>query len=98
MRKIVIAPYQMHRNLLRKFREKDPFLDVKMMSKEELVNEYYGRVDDKAIPYLMRKYDLSYDNAITLMSFIPFINKSINLCWYFSIGFTSYPPCQNIYV
>ena len=62
MRKIVIAPYQMHKNLLTKYRQSDVFSDVKIISKQELLGEYYGRVSDKAIPFLMKQYHYSYDN------------------------------------
>lgn len=78
MRKIVIAPYQMHANLLKKYRQKDPFSDVKIISKEGLMSEYYGLVDEKATAYLMKKYHYSYDNVSIVLSFIPFINKPIN--------------------
>ena len=78
MRKIVIAPYQMHANLLKKYREKDPFSDVKIISKEGLMSEYYGLVNEKATAYLMKKYHYSYDNVSIVLSFIPFINKPIN--------------------
>ena len=46
----------MHKNLLKVYRQKDVFSDVKIISTEELLGEYYGRIEDKAIPYLMKKY------------------------------------------
>ena len=78
MRKIVIAPYQMHQNLLKKYREKDPFSDVKIISKEGLMSEYYGLVNEKATAFLMKKYHYSYDNVSIVLSYLPFINKPIN--------------------
>ena len=77
MKKIVIAPYQIHKNLLAKYREKDPFANVKIISKEELIREFYGDVKGKAIPYLMKKYGYSYDNSISLIPFLPFVNIDI---------------------
>ena len=78
MRKIIIAPYQMHKNLLKRCREKDLFSDVKIITKEELLSQYYGRIENKAVPYLMKKYHYSYDNAKVVLRFIPYINKDIN--------------------
>lgn len=80
MRLILIAPYQMHKDLLKKYRQKDIFSDVKTISKEELLGQHYGRVEDPAIPYLMKKYHYSYDNVSSIIPFIPFVNKEpINL-------------------
>ena len=78
MRQIIIAPYQMHKNLLKRYREKDLFSDVKIITKEELLSQYYGRIDIEAVPYLMKQYHYSYDNAKVVLRFIPFINKDIN--------------------
>ena len=80
MRLILIAPYQMHKNLLKKYRQKDVFSDVKTISKEELLGQHYGRVEDSAIPYLMKKYHYSYDNVSSIIPYIPYVNKEpINL-------------------
>ncbi len=75
MRKIIIAPYQMHRNLLKKYRQEDAFFDVKTISKENLLGEYYGSADDLAIPFLMKKYKYSYDNVIALFRFLPYVSE-----------------------
>ena len=64
MKKIVIAPYQMHANLLKKYRQENVFSDVKTITKERLINDYYGSIDDSAIPFVMKKYHYSYDNTV----------------------------------
>lgn len=78
MIKIVIAPYQMHKNLLKMYRQKDVFVDVKTISKEELLGQYYGKVRDESVSYLLKNYKYSYDDLQALLPFIPYINKPIN--------------------
>ncbi len=78
MRKIVIAPYQMHKNLLAKYRQNDVLSDVKIISKNELLGEYYGLVNEGAIPFLMKEHHYSYDNSVALLKYVPFANKELN--------------------
>ena len=67
----------MHADLLVKYREKDPFADVKVMSKETLIGEWLGRCESNALNHLMKKYGYSYENARSLMPFLPFVNELI---------------------
>ena len=78
MRKIVLAPYVMHQNLLKFYRKDNPFFDVKLMTREELIGQEYGQYKGDVIKYIMKKYAFSYDNCLALMSFIPLLNKNIN--------------------
>lgn len=78
MRLIIVAPYQMHKNLLKKYRQKEAFLDVKTISKEELLGQYYGRIEESAISYLMKKYQYSYDNISAILPYIPYVDKEPN--------------------
>lgn len=77
MRKIIIAPYQMHKNLLSYYRSEDAFSNIKIITKEDLIGQHLGRVNSKAIPYLIKKYSYSFDNCLSLLSFIPYFNNSI---------------------
>lgn len=77
MKTIVIAPYQMHKNLLSLYRGKDPFCNVKLMSKEELIGQYKGKVDEEAIKCLIKDYKYGYENALAVKRFLPFIDRDV---------------------
>ena len=77
MSKLIIAPSFYHKNLLQKYRSEDPFSDVKIMTKEQLIGEWKGRCEPKAFVYLLKKYHYSYDNAKSLIPFLPFVDETI---------------------
>ena len=77
MKFLLIAPYQMQADLLALYRKKDPFIDVKVVSKETLIGEWLGRCESKALNYLIKKYGYSYENARSIIPFLPFINEEI---------------------
>ena len=77
MKKLIIAPNNMHHDILLKYRQDNPFNDVKILSKESLIGEWKGRAEKSAINYLMKKHDYSYDHARMILPFLPFINEKM---------------------
>ena len=73
MEKIILAPKQMHRDLLLKSRKEDFFINPKILTKEELLDKYYGKIQDSGAYYLYIKKSFKYDN---LMKMIPYIPRS----------------------
>lgn len=75
MPKLIIAPYFFHQNLISFYRQKDPFNDVKFLTKEELIDSFYGKFNDKSIVFLMKKFQLSYSMSKSLLAYLPFIKN-----------------------
>lgn len=75
--KIIIAPREMHKEILKEFRA-DPFDDVKVVSKSDLELYLVPQVKEQAIFYMMTKLNLSYDVASMYLEFIPFVNIDID--------------------
>ena len=77
VKKIIVAPRIMHKNLLDYYRQKEAFYDVKVISKESVMSDYKGKLQDGALLYLIKKYKLLSDNAKALMHFLPYVDESI---------------------
>ena len=75
MRKIVVAPKNMHLSLLNLLRKDDPFLDLKVVSKEELRRSVFPSVKEDAIIYLMKKHHYSYEVSKMYLSDISYVNE-----------------------
>ncbi len=73
---LVIAPSSAHRFLFKEYRAKDPFFDVKIVSKEELFHSFFNEYDSSHIAYLMHKEGLTYDFAKEIVSYFPYIDKA----------------------
>jgi len=73
MRKLVIAPQEAHQNLLLMYRKDDPFCDVKLLSKSELIRESNYQSDERALVYLINKYQLDDEQAETRLKLIKLI-------------------------
>ena len=78
MKKVLIAPNNLHKDLLAFYRQKDPFSDVKIMSKESLIGEWKGKVEPRAFTYLMKKYHFKYDYVKALFPYLPYINEKLS--------------------
>lgn len=59
--KYYLSPKYNHRYLLSYLRKDNPFLDVKLISKEDLLSTIYSLPTDRAIIYLMNKYGFTYE-------------------------------------
>lgn len=53
MRKLIIAPKEAHPQLLLKYRKDDPFVDLKLYSKEQFLRELNYQCDERALIYLI---------------------------------------------
>ncbi|MCQ2087127.1 MAG: PD-(D/E)XK nuclease family protein [Bacilli bacterium] len=71
MEKIILAPSQMHKNILSYCRKDDIFANPKLLTKEELLEKFYGRVTDVGTYYLYSKKDFKYDNLLKILPYIP---------------------------
>lgn len=74
MRKIVIAPYVFHKGLISFYQQKDPFYDVKIISKEDIFSEVYGKIGNDEIAQLLLS-DLDINQIKEIYRFIPFANS-----------------------
>ena len=77
MKKIIIAPYSMHKDLLYSLRKNNPFVQLKMFTKETLCNEVYGQFSEESKISLMKKMEITYDLADEIVSYLPYF-KEIN--------------------
>lgn len=72
---LVIAPFSLKQNILNDYRKDNPFIDVKCVSKEELLNDKFGHYIKDSIAYVMLKFNCSYEKARTLLKYARLINK-----------------------
>ena len=77
--KYIIAPRKYHLLLLNYLRKNDPFLDIKIFSKESLARSIFISVKEDAIVYLMKTYGYSYEISKMYLSDIQYVTKSDNL-------------------
>jgi ATP-dependent helicase/DNAse subunit B len=59
--KYVIAPKNLHLSLLNVLRKDNPFLDIKLVSKEDLGRYLYVSFKEEAIIYLMKTHQFTYE-------------------------------------
>ncbi len=76
MQKLLIAPINFHHDLLLKYRKDNPFSDIKIMSKEELIREWKGSFEKEAIIHLMKKYSYSYEYIKALLPFLIYADSN----------------------
>lgn len=67
---LIIAPRNMHLDIINYYRKDNPFFDIKVIDKNDLVaaSSYSSRED--TVLYIMNRYRFSYDEANTYLSFI----------------------------
>lgn len=53
--------------VLKYFSSKRKLINLKIMTKQEFVNHYFGKIKNEAIYYLMKKYQYCYDIAVTYL-------------------------------
>ena len=83
--KIIICPTEEKNNILEKNELDMELKDIKFMTKEEYLNHYFYEYDDKALYYIMKKYNLNIDVAKVYLNNMIYIdvnkeykNKKIN--------------------
>ena len=80
MRKIIIAPYAFHKGLISFLQKNDPFYDAKLITKEDVLASYYGKLSHDAIAELLAKEELDINKIKEISKYIPFaVNDSDNL-------------------
>lgn len=67
---LVIAPRNMHLDIINYYRKDNPFFDVKVIDKSDLTSAVYFESRSDTVLYLMSHYHYSYDEAVTYLSFI----------------------------
>lgn len=76
--KYIVAPKNIHLSLLNSLRKDDPFLDIKIYSKEELSRFVYPLAREEAVVYLMKKYHYSYEVSRAYLRELPYIENDSN--------------------
>ena len=83
--KIIICPNDEKMNILENNSNNNELSNIKFMSKQEYMNHYYYEYDEKAIYYLMKKYNLNIDVAKVYLNNMIYIdidkkynNKKLN--------------------
>ncbi len=71
---LVIAPNNMHSDIIKYYRKDNPFFDIKLVSKTDLLLASKDAVKDDALIYLMSEYHYSYDESELYLRYIPFLN------------------------
>ena len=69
---LIVCPHGYKNRLLSEYR-KEPFIDVKTVTKEELLNDKFGHYSKKAISYLMTSNNYSYELARTMLKYARFV-------------------------
>lgn len=70
---VLIIPNNIKNKVIKKINSDDRLHNIKYMSKEELYRSYYFSYDEKTIYYVMKKYNVEYDIAISYLDSIYYI-------------------------
>ena len=60
---LIICPNEEKIKILKAISHDKNLLNIKFMTKEEYINNYYFSFDEKALHYLMKKYNYNLDVA-----------------------------------
>lgn len=69
----IIAPTNLYEKILKEYRKIDKFLDVKLYSKNALIDLFYGKIAGEAFYKLIEQFHLSYDETKNIMKILPYI-------------------------
>ena len=75
---ILVIPSNIKKNVLAKINELDTIYNIKIMSKEELINSLSFTYDEKAIYYLMHYRQYKYDIALMYLNNLRYIDSKLN--------------------
>lgn len=76
MDKIFLAPRSMHKSLLLISRKEDIFANPKILTKEEFLDKYYGKISPEGAYVLFCGGDILYDNLEEILPIIPRTNNN----------------------
>jgi len=65
---IIICPFSIKKSLIEKISKENPLLHVKFISKNELLEGAYFSYDYKALNYVKRTYNYSYENSEEILN------------------------------
>ena len=72
---IYLAKRSMHLSILSSLRKEDPFLDVKLFTKEDLAKYIFPSIKEEATLYLMKSRHLSYETAKYYLKYVPYVRS-----------------------
>ena len=76
MAKIIIAPNNFKKELIKKYRKDNPFFDIYIYSKEELIDLVYPFLKKESVYLLIKEFNLSYKSALKYSYFLRFVDYS----------------------
>ncbi len=76
MTKIIISPNNFKENLISFYRKDDPFFDVSIFSKQDLINALYPKVKKDTIVRLMKQFNISYSSASRYAKLVRYLDES----------------------
>ncbi len=71
---IVIAPNHLKKEILKNISKTNTLINIKIMTKEEFLQNYYGTYKKEALYFIMKKFNLNYLTAKTYLDHI-FVNS-----------------------
>ena len=71
---LVIAPNYIKENILKQISKEKKLINIKFMTKEEFIKNYYGSLKPESLYFLMKNFNLNYHTAIKYLNNI-FINS-----------------------
>ena len=78
MKKLIICPNDIKMKLLSNYSSDQELLNIKFMTKNEYLTKYYFSYDEKAIYFLMDKYNLNIDVAKVYLNNLYVIDENKN--------------------
>ena len=78
MKKTVIAPRNIHFQILNHYRKQDPFCDIKIYTLKDLEREIYPSFNIDSLLFLMKKHHFSYEISKMYFEVLPFIVSGTN--------------------
>ena len=74
-RKIIIAPYLGQRVLFDTYRKDNIFADIKFITKEELLANFYYDFTNDSVKYLIKKYGYDFQYAARLLKVVSYLGE-----------------------
>ncbi|MBR0294738.1 MAG: PD-(D/E)XK nuclease family protein [Bacilli bacterium] len=73
MKQVIIAPYLMHKELLLKERKDTSFKQIKIFTREDILNQVFGEFSIESRIALIKELNITYDLADEIALFLPYI-------------------------
>ena len=79
IKRYILAPYAMHKNLLNFFRQTDSFADIKTIDKRDFLASFFSEISHQAIKEIMISENVTDDVAIKIFQLLPFVEKDFSI-------------------